>query len=96
MRYGPAQKDEAHSGGNARWLVGQWCPSANRLLPNPYWLEKYNWDTLPHPPHKPHLALYDFLMFDLLKRHLARKCCVDDGELKVIGLECSRNFLYGV
>ncbi|GFR66362.1 transient receptor potential cation channel subfamily A member 1 homolog [Elysia marginata] len=32
MRYGPAREDEAHNGGNPRWLVGYRGWSANRVL----------------------------------------------------------------
>ncbi|GFS26480.1 hypothetical protein ElyMa_007055500 [Elysia marginata] len=32
MRWRPTQEDEAHSGGNPRWLMGYQGPSANRLL----------------------------------------------------------------
>ncbi|GFS24297.1 hypothetical protein ElyMa_005154400 [Elysia marginata] len=44
MLYVPAQEDEAHKGGNPRWLMRERGPSANRLLQNP----RYLWVLLRH------------------------------------------------
>ena len=45
------------------------------------WLKRYNWETLPHPPHSPDLAPSDFLLFRPLKRHLAGQHFQDDDDL---------------
>ncbi|GFN81107.1 histone-lysine N-methyltransferase SETMAR [Plakobranchus ocellatus] len=34
------------------------------------WLQRYGWETLPHPAHSPDLAPSDFHLFGPLKRHL--------------------------
>ena len=45
------------------------------------WLKRYNWETLPHPPHSPDLAPSDFHLFGPLKRHLAGQRFEDDDDL---------------
>ena len=35
------------------------------------WLQRFGWETLPHPPHSPDLAPSDFHLFGPLKRHLS-------------------------
>ncbi|GFO42647.1 histone-lysine N-methyltransferase SETMAR [Plakobranchus ocellatus] len=34
------------------------------------WLQRYGWEILPHPAHRPDLAPSDFHLFGPLKRHL--------------------------
>ena len=45
------------------------------------WLEKYGWEILPHPSHRPDLAPSDYHLFGPLKRELAGKRFDDDEEL---------------
>ena len=45
------------------------------------WLKRYNWETLPHPPHSPDLAPSDIHLFGPLKRHLAGQRFEDDDDL---------------
>ena len=45
------------------------------------WIKRFNWETLPHPPHSPDLAPSDFHLFGPLKRHLAGKRFDDDDDL---------------